>query len=220
MNDTFSICHNIRESMIKRMIAAALVITMVAILFVPMCAEESEAIDEGDYKVTMPMWAGTRDINPVTIGNGHSKTFIIYIQNFSDHVLDVSFYTMLADKHMIIEDPKNLTLMPAGDKSGHDLLKQEYTIGVSEIASSRSQVLVWLMLYVTDLTDDSVSLSRIMFQVNVVSSFDTSGSYNKFLGIIDNTLDPPFETSVTPFVVTFEVRETILKSFYYIFSRL
>jgi len=186
---------------VKR-IAVVVAVIMAAICVAPMLADEgSEAVTKDDFKVSMPLWY-TDEVNDVTIGNGHSKTFVIYIQNFSDHILDVSFVNLSLSTNVHGSELRNLTLKEAGDPHDDDLLKIEYTIYVDELSRSRREIPLQLNIMVTDLTDDSISSKVLRFAVTIDSTFDMSGNYNKFFGMINNTLPEPFNTSVTPFIVT------------------
>ena len=203
MSVVFSTAHAIRKRMSVRKAAVAAAIIMAVICLAPMLVDEdeSEAVTKDDFKVSMPLWH-TDETNYVTIGNGHSKTFVIYIQNFSDHIMDVAFLDISFSSAIHGSEIYNLTLKEAGDPDEEDLLKVEFTISVDELARSMKDVMLQLGIFVTDLTDDSTEGKTIRFAVTVKSSFDMSGSYNKFFGIIDNTLPAPFDTSITPFFVT------------------
>ena len=201
MSAVFSTGRAIRRRMNAKRVAIAAAVIMAAMCLVPMLAEDGEAVTEDDFKVSMPLWY-TDEPNHVTIGNGHSKSFIIYIQNFSEHIMDVAFINLIFGKNVSGSEIRNLTLMGAGDPNGGDLLKVEYTLSVDELSRSYKSVPVQLNILLTDLTDDSMKSKALIFDVTVKSSFDMSGSYNRFFGIIPNTLPAPFDTSVTPFVVT------------------
>ena len=201
MSVVFSTGRAIRKGMNAKGVAVAVAVIMAAMCLVPMLAEDGEAVTEDDFKVSMPLWY-TDEPNHVTIGNGHSKSFIIYIQNFSEHIMDVAFINLILGNNVSGSEIRNLTLMGAGDPNGGDLLKVEYTLSVDELSRSYKSVPVRLNIMLTDLTDDSMKSKTLIFDVTVTSSFDMSGSYNRFFGIFPNTLPAPFDTSVTPFVVT------------------
>jgi len=201
MSAVFSTGRAIRRGMNAKRVAVAAAVIMAAMCLVPMLSEDSEAVTDDDFKVSMPLWY-TDEPNHVTIGNGHSKSFVIYIQNFSEHIMDVAFINLILGNSVSGSEIRNLTLMGAGDPDGGDLLKVEYTISVDELSRSYKSVPVRLNIMLTDLTDDSVKSKTLIFDVTVTSSFDMSGSYNRFFGIFPNTLPEPFDTSITPFIVT------------------
>lgn len=180
----------------------ALMILMVCIL--PLSnSEETDALEPTDYKVSTPGFFFDDEGNiDIAIGNGHSRTVMIYVQNYTDHVLDVAFFSFEGSSDIYGETVKNVTLMPAGDSERRDIVKEPYTISVKDVTPSRKDVRVTLTLFVTDISDDSYDIHAIKFKVDVVSSFDTAGSFNKFLGIIDNTLEEPFDKPIVPFLVT------------------
>ncbi len=192
--------------MVRKSSVLILVIAVVALGLMPLCIqEETDALEPMDYKVSTPGFFPEDDMIGLTIGNGHSKTIMIYIQNYTDHVLDIAFYSLKGSDDIYADDILNLTLMPAGDDEGKDLVKQPFTLNVKEITSSNSDVRVALEIFITDLFDDTYSIQTIKFNIDVVSSFDTSGNFNKFLGFIDNTLPGPFNQPIVPFFTTLVV---------------
>jgi len=183
-----------------------LVVAIVALGLIPLCIEqETDALEPTDYKVSTPGFFSEDDAISISIGNGHSRTVVIYIQNYTDHVLDVAFYSIRGSSDLYADEIVNLTLMPAGDEEGRDLIKQPYEIRVKEITSSHNDARMALEIFITDLSDDSYSIHTIKFDVDVVSTFDTSGSFNRFLGFIDNTLPAPFDDPIVPFFTTLAI---------------
>ena len=124
MSDVFSTIFAHQGSMRGRFAAVALVIVMLALCFVPVCSDDSDAVASDEYKISMPGWSGTKGRNPITLENGGSHTFTIYVQNLSSCILDVAFNTVAPGNMIHGDNLTNLTLAPAGDKSGNDLLKQ------------------------------------------------------------------------------------------------
>lgn len=186
----------------KKVAVLTMAVIVLAVCLVPLCTcEEAEALEPTDYKVSTPgYFTGDDDAIDIAIGNGHSRTITVYIHNHSDYLLDVAFYSLEGSNDVFGETIENLTLMPAG-KQG-DLIKQPYTISVKDVTPSHKDARVALSIFVTNLEDDSYSIHTIKFNIDVVSTFDTSGSFNKFLGIIPNTLSEPFDNPIVPFIAT------------------
>lgn len=203
MNNDFSDYDRTNLFSRKKAAILSLAILMTAACLMPLgTANETDALEPTDYKVSTPGFFLGDDAISISIGNGHSRTIMIYVQNFTDYVLDVAFYSILGSADVYADEVLNLTLMPAGDPEGRDLIKQPYNIYVKEVTSSHNDARVALEVFVTNLFDDSYSIHTIKFDVDVISAFDTSGSFNRFLGFIDNTLPAPFDAPLVPFLVT------------------
>lgn len=206
MNNDFSDYDRTNLFSRKKAAILSLAILMTAACLMPLgTANETDALEPTDYKVSTPGFFLGDDAISISIGNGHSRTIMIYVQNFTDYVLDVAFYSILGSADVYADEVLNLTLMPAGDPEGRDLIKQPYNIYVKEVTSSHNDARVALEVFVTNLFDDSYSIHTIKFDVDVISAFDTSGSFNRFLGFIDNTLPAPFDAPLVPFLVTLVV---------------
>ena len=185
-----------------RTVAVSVVLTLAMLLFctVPLLSEDSEATDYGDYIITIPQHQGPDKTNFVFMANGESKTIVIYILNDCDCRLDIGLYTVSEREEIHSEWTSNVVLEPKGAKG--DLLKYEYVLETDEVMPSCHNVGVSLVVYVTDITDGTTQFTTIHFSVTVYSSYDISDSDNKFFGTVDNDLPVPFNTSVTPFIVT------------------
>ena len=185
-----------------RTVAVSVILTLAMLLFctVPLLSEDTEATDYGDYIITMPQHQGPDKNNFVLMTNGESKTIVIYILNDCDCRLDIGLYTVSEREEIHSEWTSNVVLEPKGAKG--DLLKYEYVLETDEVMPSCHNVDVSLVVYVTDITDGTTQFTTIHFSVTVYSSYDISDSDNKFFGTVDNDLPVPFNTSVTPFIVT------------------
>ncbi len=195
--------YNLRDMvrMDRRMVIFALALIMISGALVPLCSEDTDAVGPDDFKVSIPGYNWSIPIE-AHIGNGHSQNYTIYLTNLSDHVLDISFMVENVPDVIRYTPIDSITLMPAGDKSGQDMVKVNFVISVIEVTTSQRDLKFWLQIRVCDITDDSITLKPLSFVINVESSFDMSGSYNKFFGFIDNTLPEPFNTPYVPFFVT------------------
>ena len=190
----------------SRVIAAAFVILMMAGCIVPMAVtDETDALDPlepTDYKITIP---SNFDHKASTImENGQSRTFYIYVTNYSEHVLDVQFTIDTNSPSYLSYDPvEGVTIMPAGDVQGRDFIKISFTAHVKEVTGSHRGGQIYLIAHVADVETEAFTLVPLTFSIDVNSNFDASGSYNRFFGIINNTLPEPFDSPYVPFFVTF-----------------
>ena len=189
----------------SRVIAAAFVILMMAGCIVPMAVmDETDAdpLEPTDYKITIP---SNFDHKASTImENGQSRTFYIYVTNYSEHVLDVQFTIDTNSPSYLSYDPvEGVTIMPAGDVQGRDFIKISFTAHVKEVTGSHRGGQIYLIAHVADVETEAFTLVPLTFSIDVNSNFDASGSYNRFFGIINNTLPEPFDSPYVPFFVTF-----------------
>ena len=183
---------------------AALSVTMILamLLFctVPLFSEDTDATNYGDYTITIPQHEGPDKTNHIFMSSGQSKTIVIYVVNNSDCVLDIGLYTVSDREEIHSEWTSNITLEPKGSKG--DLLKYDYILETDEVMPSLQDVGVDLVVYVTDITDGTSHTTTIHFSVTVFSKYDISDSNNRFFGSVNNDLPAPFNTSITPFIVT------------------
>lgn len=190
----------------NRKLAAAVVIALMIVgLLAPLAAsDEAEAQTSGGYSITVPGTDAPDESIPVTIENGKSVSWTVYVVNLSKQYLDVTFYAENeCDDIVIAEKPKNGLMMPETETDHDNILSGIFTLEVRELSVGHESVKVQLMVAVTDINDKkSTEYTYIVFDVKVDSVYDTSSSYNKFLGIFENTLPEPFNSPWVPFLVT------------------
>lgn len=186
----------------KRLPVASVVIVVILVAcLAPTSVGEIDALDDQDYRISIPGNPGSSGINKATIGNGNSASFFIYIENYTNHVLDASFYVMSFDDHIMGSAPTNITI-PAVHDEEPGLVTQEFIISVAESMPSQDGASLILNIMLTDLVDDSYAIVAIHFEINVISNFDIPGAYNKFFGLVENNLPAPFNSPVVPFIVS------------------
>ena len=182
-----------------RSVALFAAVLSAAMLLAPMMCEPADALSDEDFKVSIPGYK-VGEYNYVTISNGHSLDIVIYVENFSDHYLDVTF---MGDTYLDFihgSTIANATLSPGHGSTG--MIEEVYSISVDDNAPARRNMDFDLIIVVTDLHDETSEQVKYMFEVKTVNQFDLGHSYNKFFGIIPNTLPAPFNTSMTAFLVT------------------
>ena len=189
----------------SRVIAAAFVIVMMASCIVPIAetdGADTGPLDPTQFKITIP--SNFDHMASTIMENGQSRTFYVYITNFSEHVLDVQFtIDTNSPSYLSYDQIEGVTLMPAGDMQGRDFIKIGFNIHVKEVTGSHRGGQIYLVAHVADVETEAFTLVPLTFKVDVNSNFDASGSYNRFFGIINNTLPEPFNTPYVPFIVTF-----------------
>lgn len=166
---------------------SALIATMA--LIVPLTAD-ADALSEDEIVVT----PGT--LGDVTIGSGQSKTVTLYVYNGTDGAVSISSpsITGLGDSisasSAIMIDGDRTSLLKAGETAVISITfsadgyadKGSFTATVSITARS-----------VTSVEDPGVTETR-SFNVTVQSVFVDDDSYNKFFGLVPNTLGSPLDS--------------------------
>lgn len=186
----------------QRMVALTFALIVAASCFAPfLVSEDSDAISTEDYTISVPFHQVTNLI-PRIVGNGESTTYSVYITNNSEHVLDVAFSGESNVTYLTWDPLEPITLMPAGDPKNGDFVKVTVTIHVDEVIPSMKGGMFFLTVSIADVEDSTFTISPVTFAIDVNSKLDTSGSYNKFFGVIPNTLQDPFSTAVIPFLVS------------------
>ena len=180
--------------------SVTLSLAMLILCTVPLLSEDTEATDYGDYIITIPQHEGPEKVIHLFMSNGGSKTITIYILNDCDRRLDIGLFTVSERDEIHSEWTSNVLLEPKGTKG--DLLKYDYVLETDEVMPSMQNVSVNLVVYVTDITTSETHFTTIHFAVSVYSNYDISDSDNKFFGSVNNDLPVPFNTSITPFIVT------------------
>ena len=188
----------------SKVMAIAFIALMMASCIMPMAdAEDSGVLEPDDFKITVPFHP-IHSTLPTIVENGKSVTYSIYITNYTEHVLDVQFSASTnSPSYLRYSDVEAITIMPAGDPQGRDFVKTSFTVSVVEVTGSHKDGQVYLQVHLADVETEAFTIVPITFGIEVQSNFDTSGSYNKFFGVINNTLPEPFDTPYVPFFVTF-----------------
>ncbi len=181
------------------------VISLLALMTVsPFLAGNSDALETDDYVITIPGTnAPDEDVN-VTIGNGKSQSWDVYVVNTSTDYLDVTFkVTFENDNISITEKPSSAVLVPEDKGTIHNFTSGVLTIAIDKLSESYSNQLVDLEIAVTNIEDkSSTHIIHVYFYVTIESIYDTAGEYNKFLGVVENKLPAPFNHPIIPSIIT------------------
>jgi small-conductance mechanosensitive channel len=172
-------------------------------LLSPMIPEGADALDTTDYGISIPGYNPEEEIL-ISLGNGESKSFSVYVVNKSDMYLDVTFSAESESKDVKIEDiPSNGLLVPENEVDHDNIASGVFKISARELSESHDSIPVTLTIAITDINDKtSTQYVDVYFDIKVESIYDTSGSYNKVLGIFENNLPAPFNSVWVPFIVT------------------
>ena len=104
--------------MSSRTAIAFIAVILAVFMAVPFFATGSDALDSGDYYITVPGSAAPEEPVYVNIENGDSQTFTLYVVNTSDKYLNVSFSYTCDTTDLTVEDlPDSVLLEPTGSKA-------------------------------------------------------------------------------------------------------
>ncbi len=173
------------------MAAVAIVAAFFMLALAP--AFDTDALTKNDYGITIPGTEAPDAPIEVSIKNGGSISWTVYVVNLSDKYLDVSFRVVGQNDDIYLTSMLKDTLIGPEDSGFSTLTSGAITLQSSITSESYSKYSIILDVYVTDISDKkSTIVSEITFVVNVESSYSTDNQYNKFFGIIPNTLPQPF----------------------------
>ena len=188
----------------QRKLMAAIVLSVLAIgLLAPLAADGSDAIDDGAYSISLSEGDISKGPVDVTVGNGKTASWNLYVVNHSDKYLKISYTKESDSKVSVIELPEAKMIGPSGSTDPSNSTTGKISISVDEYAGDTDTFVATVHVLVTNVDDeDDYAENDIVFNVTVDSSFDTSGVYNKFLGFIDNKLPSPFNSPIFTMVVS------------------
>ncbi len=180
--------------MSRRLMAIAAMVIMIACALSPFYSESADAIEDNDYYVVIAGEYAPEEHIKTEIGNGELKTWTVTVINNSENYLNV-FYdcTISAEDVKVTKMPESALLKPFGleGNSSSDTI----TLAVDGYSQAKDTITVDFTISVFDIADKTTTLStHVIFDVTVDSLYDTSGVYNKFFGIIPNTLSEPFNS--------------------------
>lgn len=190
----------------SRLIAFALITAMFVALFSPMMLDDSDALENTDYKIDVRTSGQPASEYEATIANGHSKSWVVSVMNNSDKELEVTYtlapYNSNLDVKMDGDWELGHHLYPYGSSKQY-LVEDKITISADSLSETYDGLKVVLTLTIWESGDIASAVSQdITFTINISSIYDAAGEYNKFLGIFVNDLPEPFNDSIVPAILT------------------
>ena len=190
----------------SRLIAFALIAAMFVALFSPMMLDDSDALEDSDYKIDVRTSGQPASEYEATIANGHSKSWVVSVMNNSDKELEVTYtlapYNSNLDVKMDGDWELGHHLYPYGSSKQY-LVEDKITISADSLSETYDGLKVVLTLTIWESGDIASAVSQdITFTINISSIYDAAGEYNKFLGIFVNDLPEPFNDSIVPAILT------------------
>lgn len=176
-------------------IAAFALVAMLMVLAVPLSfSDDGDAISQNGIDVTI---RGGGDSLSIDIESGSSKTTTLYVKNNTDRYYDLTMATVNGENVSVegdisINNARNSMLYPSGDDNGRDIATLTVTITTDKMADDEV-VKDSLVLKLTAIGGSADSFTILVpYTINVESIFSSADSFNKFFGIIPNTLPHPF----------------------------
>lgn len=187
----------------RRLIAAVILTALILGMVSPVLVQETDALDLDDYYITIPGTQAPSKHIEVTMGNGESRTWKLCVINASEKYLDISFDSSTDNKEVKVTDIPEATLIGPEGSSEPSVAKGDLTIKVDQNSDAYDSVSVDITVYVVDAADpEQISETHVYFDIKVTSIYDASGMYNKFFGLIPNTLPAPFNSPIVPAIVS------------------
>ena len=183
----------------KRILIAIAVVLMAVAMLAPVASEDTEAISQNDYSIVIAGYYDSDHKQVINIDMANAETIesSLYFYNKCDKDIDIQFAVRSS------ADEVKFTSVPGANfVKARDMLRLTFSIAVEPTCNSIAGVNLKMDVTVTEMPDNVSQVETINFNINVISEYDSDGSYNKFFGIIENNLPEPFNTSITPFIVT------------------
>ena len=192
----------------------ALPIAFVAVLLmlcIPM-GESDGAVSGEDISVSLTTEYVTESVTEteihvstvVTVKNGQSMTFNIFLDNESSTYLSVTPGKAVSSNGVkITTEVDNRIISPIDDDMYSHISTATVEVTIDNYIDTKHEVLVPFITLreTTDYGLDTVTVF-ITVDVEVADSFGTGGMYNKFMGIVPNTLPSPADSVWVTVVVT------------------
>jgi len=183
----------------RRKLIAISMVLMTVMVMAPLASDQSDAISQSDYSIVIAGYYDSdhkQDVN-VDMGNGETIESLLYIYNKSNKDLDLQFIA-----HSSIEEVQFSSVPGTTMVKAQGMTRLTFSIAVVETCNSMDGANLKMEIVVTELPDNVSVTEVINFNIRVISSYDSDGSYNKFFGVFENNLPAPFNTSITPFLVS------------------
>ena len=186
----------------KRAAISVIAVLIAVSLFMPMFAQDSDALVPADYYINIPGTEAPEAPIDVVLKNGESQSFTLYIVNNSAQFLDVGFSHTCDSSDVSIDGvPESFLLEPDGSKGC--LASAILVVSAKTVSDSRDSVKIDITVTLTDVSDKHSTVEEhVVFDVKLVSSYSSSDMYNKFFGVIPNNLPGVLGDPIVTGVVT------------------
>ncbi len=158
-----------------------------ALVFAPLCAEQSDAATSEDISLTLP--DPSSGVVEVSVGNGGSQSFKIFVYNESQQYLRMTASGSSSSEHVdVITAVSGDYLLPAGASDTGHILSVDVTVKVDRYDDSPNEAGEVVLTFV-DMAGEDVFDITVPIEIAVDSYYYSADGNNKFLGVIPNTMD-------------------------------
>lgn len=186
----------------KRTMAVVATLAMLAVLFVPVASEDISAEITTDgvtivvpgHTVTSSETGDTIDmvVDGLGVKSNDTESFLVYITNTSSDALNISA-SGISDADITVSATSSTNLIYAGaTASDKTVCVVTVELAANEYAKSHTES-VGAVIVITDISDGSEITINLTMDVEVTSQYYSKDAYNKFFGLIPNTLPEPFD---------------------------
>lgn len=186
----------------KRTMAVVATLAMLAVLFVPVASEDISAEITTDgvtvvvpgHTVTSSETGDTIDmvVDGLGVKSNDTESFLVYITNTSSDALNISA-SGISDADITVSATPSTNLIYAGTAaSDKTVCVVTVELTANEYAKSHTES-VGAVIVITDISDGSEITVNLTMDVEVTSQYYSKDAYNKFFGLIPNTLSEPFD---------------------------
>lgn len=186
----------------KRTMAVVATLAMLAVLFVPVASEDISAEITTDgvtvvvpgHTVTSSETGDTIDmvVDGLGVKSNDTESFLVYITNTSSDALNISA-SGISDADITVSTTPSTNLIYAGTAaSDKTVCVVTVELTANEYAKSHTES-VGAVIVITDIGDGSEITVNLTMDVEVTSQYYSKDAYNKFFGLIPNTLSEPFD---------------------------
>ena len=188
----------------ERRVALSVLFVAVFLTMVVPISEADGAVSGDEISVTLTSDYTTSAVteteiqiySKVAVKNGQSLTVYAFIDNESDAYLSVTpVKTVSSHGVKVITEVDNQIIGPIGDTMYSHISTAEILVTIDNYVDTKHEVLTpTVTLRETAESGESVVVISIVMDIDVQDSYGTDGMYNKFMGIIPNTLPSPFDS--------------------------
>lgn len=180
---------------VRKLTAVALVLTLIAISVPLLASEEGDAIiTDGKVDVTVQ---GGGDGIVFDINSNGTTTVELYVTNLTDNRLslrvgNIDTDSLTSSSTITVNGTSSNLIYPADDSEYRDLAVVRVTMSANELADTQTISDV-ITLQFTAIETGEVTTVDVPVTGHITSVFTTESAYNKFFGLIPNTLPEPFD---------------------------
>ena len=194
---------------VKRTTIIVSLLAIAAALIVPMSFSDSDAVTDGDVRISIPGY-DIEDLDPaddsivlnldLDVQNSKTVNVPIYLLNISGSYINIAAFGSESDSVTVTGTVDKNFLDPAdGTRYDHSIVTMSVA---ADVYADNHTTTTDFVIKVTDALNNTVLTIKVVTDVNVVSTYYSEDAYNKFFGVIPNTLPAPLDNVWVSAIVT------------------